>query len=191
MKAQSPSRVKSGHSRQSGVEVAEYNHPRAYAAMKRAFRCQVLERRARRELTCAQKDVLMKLATFLGKDGLWPSHETIAKAADVSVRTVIRALERAYELGIVERIRRTILRGYRRVRTSNSYRLIVDTAGQMKAKAAHIGKAVFSRFLLSDRKAEKAKPLFEWIEKDRPQEPVRSREELLSFVRSWAQEEGA
>lgn len=163
--------------------------PQGRASLKRSFRRQVLALRAQRELTCAQKDVLMTLATFLGRDGLWPSHQTLARAAEVSVRTVIRALEKAYEQGIVERVRRTITQGARRVRTSNAYRLLVSNAEQIQAKAAHIGKAVFRRFLLSDKKAEKAKPLLNWIDQNKAQEPIRSREELLVFVQGWAQEE--
>ena len=90
------------------------------AQIKRAFRDQVLEHRARREITCAQKDVLMRLATFLGRDGLWPSHETIAKAADVFVRTVSRALERADALGILTSTKRTVMRGAPPVGTSKA-----------------------------------------------------------------------
>jgi len=163
--------------------------PQGRASLKRSFRRQVLALRAQRELTCAQKDVLMTLATFLGREGLWPSHQTLARAAEVSVRTVIRALEKAYEQGLVERIRRTTTRGVRRVRTSNAYRLLVRDVEQIQAKAAHIGKAVFRRVFLSDKKAEKANPLLSWVDPSRAQEPIRSREELLAFVQGWAQEE--
>jgi len=158
------------------------------AQTKRAFRDQVLEHRARREITCAQKDVLMRLATFLGRDGLWPSHETIAKAADVSVRTVIRALERAYALGILTSTKRTVMRGARRVRTSNAYTLVVTKAEQMKAKAGHLRRAVFRAVLPSDKKAEKVKHLSFLRPQWAAQSPERTPQEMLAAVQAWARE---
>ena len=158
------------------------------AQIKRAFRDQVLEHRARREITCAQKDVLMRLATFLGRDGLWPSHETIAKAADVSVRTVIRALERAYALGILTSTKRTVMRGARRVRTSNAYTLVVTKAEQMKAKASHLRRAVFRASFLSVKKAEKVNPLFSFRPQWTAQSPERTPQEMLEAVQAWSRE---
>jgi len=81
--------------------------------------------------------VLSALASFTGLHGTFPAHETIAARAGCSVRTVIRALERAYELGIVERSRRMIRHGNRLIRTSNAYRLICGAQDQAKAAAAH------------------------------------------------------
>ncbi|WP_197460643.1 helix-turn-helix domain-containing protein [Acetobacter tropicalis] len=61
----------------------------------------------------------MTLVTFLGRAGLFPSHETIAKACNWSERTVIRALERAYELGLVVGTRRMVVQGGKKVRTNS------------------------------------------------------------------------
>jgi DNA-binding MarR family transcriptional regulator len=86
---------------------------------------QVLSLYFEHKLKPSEKSVLMTLATFLGADGLYPSHDAIARACRYSVRTVIRALERGYELGLIERThRRTRVEG-RWVRTSNTYKLLI------------------------------------------------------------------
>lgn len=69
-------------------------------ALKRAFRRMVMNLYYAGTLKHSEKSILMTLATFMGRGGLYPSHEAIAEASNYAVRTVIRALERAYELGI-------------------------------------------------------------------------------------------
>ena len=84
--------------------------------------------------------VLQALASFQGHRGLFPSHESIASRAGCSVRTVIRALETAYRLGIVERQRQRRRVSGRICNGVNRYRLILKPLEQAKAAAAHYTK---------------------------------------------------
>lgn len=111
------------------------------------------------QITAKTHLVLQALASFQGQRGLFPSHESIAERAGCSVRTVIRALEAAYRLGIVERTRQRQRVSGRLVNGVNRYRLIVKPLEQAKAAAAHIAqqlKAALARrkarLFLSDRK---------------------------------------
>jgi len=81
--------------------------------------------------------VLQALASFEGPHGLFPSHETIAARAGCSARTVIRSLEKAYLLGLVERTRRRVKRHGRMVNGSNMYRLVVKSCEQSKVAARY------------------------------------------------------
>lgn len=81
--------------------------------------------------------VLQALASFEGPHGLFPSHEAIAARAGCSPRTVIRSLEKAYLLGLVERTRRRMKRHGRMVNGSNLYRLVVKSCEQAKVAARH------------------------------------------------------
>ena len=81
--------------------------------------------------------VLQALASFQGHRGLFPSHESIAARSGASVRTVIRALETAYRLGIVERTRQRQRVAGRICNGVNRYRLIVKPLEQARAVAAH------------------------------------------------------
>ncbi|GBR51858.1 hypothetical protein AA106555_0710 [Neokomagataea thailandica NBRC 106555] len=81
--------------------------------------------------------VLEALSSFSGHRGLFPSHERIASRSGRSVRSVIRSLEKAYRLGIVERTRQRVRRGNRLVCGPNTYRLIVVSLEQAKAAAKH------------------------------------------------------
>lgn len=92
-----------------------------------------------KQITATTHLVLQALASFAGHRGLFPSHESIAARAGCSVRTVIRALETGYRLGIVERQRQR-----QRQRISgrfcvgpNRYRLLVKPLEQARAAAAH------------------------------------------------------
>lgn len=76
------------------------------------------------------KTVLNALESFQGHKGLFPSHESIAARSGLSVSTVIRSLEKAYRLGIVERIRQRVRRGHRLVNGPNRYRLILVSLEQ-------------------------------------------------------------
>lgn len=128
-----------------------------HASVKAAFRKQVLGLYFDHQLKPSEKSVLMTLATFLGADGLYPSHDAIARACRYSVRTVIRALERAYELGLVERTYRRKLVGSRWVRTSNTYRLLIKTTDQVRSAGKHMARAIFRGVqVVSDRMAQKA-----------------------------------
>lgn len=81
--------------------------------------------------------VLQALASFAGHRGLFPSHESIASRAGCSTRTVIRALETAYRLGIVERTRQRQRVSGRVCNGPNRYRLITKPLEQARVAAAH------------------------------------------------------
>jgi len=77
-------------------------------------------------LTRAYRDVLLTLATFRGAGGLiCPAHATLADRARCSVSTVRRALAQAFRLGLVSWTERRIRAGWRWLRTSSAYRLVV------------------------------------------------------------------
>jgi DNA-binding transcriptional MocR family regulator len=77
-------------------------------------------------LTPVWKDVLLTLRTFRGLGGTaWPSHATLAKRARCSPSTVLRALKRADELGLVRWAERRVRAGWRWLRTSNVYRFLM------------------------------------------------------------------
>lgn len=80
-------------------------------------------------LTRAYRDCLLTLRTFQGRDGaLWPSHATLADRARTSSKTVQRALAAARDIGLVAWSERRVRRGWRWLRTSNAYRLILPDA---------------------------------------------------------------
>jgi len=99
-----------------------------------SFASQVWTLTQGKQLTATAHLVLRALASFEGQRGLFPSHEAIAARAGCSTRTVIRALEVAYRLGIVERIKRVKRHGGKVVRASNSY--ILHRVGTQAAKEA-------------------------------------------------------
>ena len=128
-----------------------------HASVKTTFRKQVLSLYFEHKLKPSEKSVLMTLATFLGADGLYPSHDAIARACRYSVRTVIRALERGYELGLIERTHRRKRVEGRWVRTSNTYRLLIKAADQVRAAGKHMARAICRGVrVVSDRMAQKA-----------------------------------
>lgn len=90
-----------------------------------------------RMITAKTHLVLQALASFQGHHGLFPSHESIAARAGCSTRTVIRGLETAYRLGIVERTRQRQRVSGRLVNGPNRYRLILKPLEQARAAAAH------------------------------------------------------
>jgi hypothetical protein len=81
-------------------------------------------------LTRAWRDVLLTLATFRGRGGLiCPAHQTLANRTGLKAsKTVERALRAARDLGLVEWSERRVRRGWRWLRSSNLYRLIVPDA---------------------------------------------------------------
>ena len=90
-----------------------------------------------RQITATTHLVLQALASFAGHRGLFPSHESIAARAGCSVRSVIRGLETAYRLGIVERTRQRQRVSGRICNCVNRYRLLVKPLEQARAAAAH------------------------------------------------------
>ena len=80
-------------------------------------------------LTRTARDVLLTLATYRGHGGLiCPSHETLAERVDCHPVTVWRALQAARELGLVRWTERHVRAAWRRLRTSNRYRLLLPEA---------------------------------------------------------------
>jgi len=154
-------------------------------ALKRAFRRMVMNLYYAGTLKHSEKSILMTLATFMGRGGLYPSHEAIAEASNYAVRTVIRALDRAYELGIVERLHRTVRKGNKMVRTSNMYRLIVDVAQQARVASLNMGRAVLRAaqraVSLSDRMAEKVSQNLFLRGKSKAQPPQMTRQEMIDY----------
>lgn len=88
-----------------------------------------------KRLSGNDKAVLEALASFEGDKGLFPSHESIAGRSGRSVSTVIRSLQKAYALGIVERTRQRERVGNRIVNGVNRYRLILGSVEQAKVAA--------------------------------------------------------
>jgi len=150
--------------------------------VKRFFRQTVLNLFHDGQLSHSEKSVLMTLATFLGHDGLYPSHATLAKACRYSVRTVVRCLNRAYELGLVVRSHRFKRESGKRVRNSNSYQLIVRHTERATAVGKHMARAVFRQ---SDRMAEKASRSLFSKDRLRPKAPQMTHAEMLQEVMSW------
>lgn len=80
-------------------------------------------------LTRSWRDVLLTLATYRGRDGvIYPSHETLAARCGLKSKTAERALKQARILGLVTWTERRVRRGWRWLRTSNLYRLVVPEA---------------------------------------------------------------
>jgi DNA-binding transcriptional MocR family regulator len=77
-------------------------------------------------LSRTERDVMLTLRTFSAPR--FPSHQTLADRAGCCVRTVQRALAAARELGLVEWAERRVRAGWRWLRTSNVYRLLVPDA---------------------------------------------------------------
>ena len=90
-----------------------------------------------KQITAKTHLVLQALSSFAGNRGLFPSHESIAARSGASVRTVIRSLETAYRLGIVERTRQRVRRSGRVCNGPNRYKLLVKPLEQARAAAAH------------------------------------------------------
>ncbi|MCP1247172.1 helix-turn-helix domain-containing protein [Acetobacter cerevisiae] len=103
-----------------------------------------------RTITAKTHLVLQALASFQGYRGLFPSHESIASRSGCSVRTVIRALEAAYRLGIVTRTRQRQRVSGRVCNGVNRYRLIIKPLEQARAAAVHYTQQL--REALSRRK---------------------------------------
>jgi len=90
-----------------------------------------------RQITAKTHLVLQALASFSASRGIFPSHESIAARAGCSVRTVIRSLDTAYQLGLVERTRQRQRVSGRICNGVNRYRLIIKPLEQARVAAAH------------------------------------------------------
>lgn len=102
-----------------------------------SFASQIWNLTRSRTITAKTHLVLQALASFESHRGIFPSHESIAARAGCSVRSVIRSLETAYRLGIVERTRQRRRVAGRVCNGPNRYRLILTDLEQARAAAAH------------------------------------------------------
>ena len=74
----------------------------------------------------APRATCCSLRAYRGHGGLiCPSHETLAERVDCHTSTVWRALQAARDLGLVRWTERRVRAGWRSLRTSNRYRLLM------------------------------------------------------------------
>jgi len=153
-----------------------------------SFASQIWTLTKARQITARTHLVLQALASFQGNRGLFPSHESIAARAGCSVRTVIRALETAYSLGLVERTRQRIRRSGRVVNGPNRYRLIVISLEQAKAAAVHatqrLKEALARRKLRFFSNCQNDSETY--FQRDIFFEKPRSKNDWLDLIASWS-----
>ena len=154
-----------------------------------SFASQIWTLTQARQITAKTHLVLQALASFQGHRGLFPSHESIAARAGCSTRTVIRALEIAYSLGLVERTRQRMRRSGRVVNGPNRYRLILVSLEQAKAAAAHatqrLKEALARRKILFSSNCQNGSGLH--FQRDIFFEKPRSKNDWLDLIASWSQ----
>jgi hypothetical protein len=86
-------------------------------------------------LTPTWRDVLLSLRSFRGSDGtICPSHATLAHAARCHESTAMRALQAARDLRLVGWVGRRVQAGWRALRSSNSYVLVVPKDAVIEAE---------------------------------------------------------
>jgi DNA-binding transcriptional MocR family regulator len=87
-----------------------------------AIRLRMRELAYARRLPAKQEWVGVALLKYVGSDGRCdPSHATLARHVGCDVSTVLRALKRLADLGIVRWVRRLVRDGWRTEQTSNAY----------------------------------------------------------------------
>ncbi|MBS1032929.1 helix-turn-helix domain-containing protein [Gluconobacter cerinus] len=152
-----------------------------------SFASQIWTLTQARQITAKTHLVLQALASFEGHRGLFPSHESIAARAGCSTRTVIRALETAYSLGLIERTRQRMRRSGRVVNGPNRYRLIMVNLEQAKAAAAHaaqrLKEALSRRKLRFSSNCQNGSGLH--FQRDIFFEKPRSKNDWLDLIASW------
>ncbi|KXV17464.1 helix-turn-helix domain-containing protein [Gluconobacter oxydans] len=153
-----------------------------------SFASQIWTLTQARQITAKTHLVLQALASFEGHRGLFPSHESIAARAGCSTRTVIRALETAYSLGLVERARQRMRRSGRIVNGPNRYRLIVVSLEQAKAAALYatqrLKEALARRKLRFSSNCQNDSEIY--FQRDIFFEKPRSKNDWLDLIASWA-----
>lgn len=156
--------------------------------MPQTFSSQLWNLTQARQITATTHLVLQALASFEGYRGLFPSHESIAARAGCSTRTVIRALETAYSLGLVERTRQRMRRLGRVVNGPNRYRLILVSLEQAKAAAAHatqrLKEALARRKLRFSSNCQNDSETY--FQRDIFSEKPRSKNDWLDLIASWS-----
>ena len=153
-----------------------------------SFASQIWTLTQARQITAKTHLVLQALASFEGHRGLFPSHESIAARAGCSTRTVIRALETAYSLGLVERTRQRMRRSGRIVNGPNRYRLIVASLEQAKVAAAYatqrLKEALARRKLRFSSNCQNGSGSY--FQRDFFFEKPRSKSDWLDLIASWS-----
>ncbi|MFC0502965.1 helix-turn-helix domain-containing protein [Asaia krungthepensis] len=153
-----------------------------------SFASQIWTLTQARQITAKTHLVLQALASFEGYRGLFPSHESIAARAGCSTRTVIRALETAYSLGLIERTRQRMRRSGRVVRGPNRYRLVLVCLEQARIAAAHatqrLKEALARRNLRFSSNCQNVSELH--TQRNFFSEKPRSKEEWLDLIASWS-----
>jgi len=153
-----------------------------------SFASQIWTLTQARQITAKTHLVLQALASFEGHRGLFPSHESIAARAGCSTRTVIRALETAYSLGLIERTRQRMRRSGRVVNGPNHYRLVLVSLEQAKVAAAHatqrLKEALARRKLFFSSNCQNdSEP---YSQRDIFFGKPRSKNEWLDLIASWS-----
>lgn len=153
-----------------------------------SFASQIWTLTQARQITAKTHLVLQALASFEGHRGLFPSHESIAARAGCSTRTVVRALETAYSLGLVERTRQRMRRSGRIVNGPNRYRLILVGLEQAKVAAAHatqrLKEALTRRKLRFSSNCQNSSGSH--FQRDIFFKKPRSKNEWLDLIASWS-----
>jgi len=153
-----------------------------------SFASQIWTLTQARKITAKTHLVLQALASFEGYRGLFPSHESIAARAGCSTRTVIRALETAYSLGLIERTRQRMKRSGRVVNGPNRYRLVLVSLEQARVAAAHatqcLKEALARRKLRFSSNCQNGSEPH--IQRNLFNEKLRSKEEWLDLIAAWS-----
>lgn len=148
-------------------------------------------------LTGKEHIVLQALASFEGDKGLFPSHTTIAIRAGCSCSTVIRTLKKAYELGLVQRVkRRNVHSSGRIVRGTNFYTL--KQIDLTEAKQLMIERAKKLKEALARKKSQFLNAFSKWHFQastdsksllSSKREGHLSVQEYLSLIEAWQKQE--
>jgi len=108
-------------------------------------------RRAGR-ITALQAEAALALLKRLGERGQCdPTHETIAKDAGCKRGTVITALARLRDCGLLTWVRRIVRSGWRCEQTSNAYVLVVSTGWSCESKVRTATRTDISSSALEGR----------------------------------------
>jgi len=137
----------------------------------RRFQSMLRRFRSEGKLTLGEAHALAVLPEFMGDDGaMFPSHEAIAQKSGASRRTVINALNRAYELGVVKHTPRYQYDRQlgKRVRTSNAYEIVLSALQQVAQSARHFMRTMHNH--LSARSAQE-RPIGLFLRAERVYQP--------------------
>jgi len=148
----------------------------------RRFQALLRSLRSEGKITLGEAHALAVLPEFMSDDGaMFPSHEAMAEKSGASRRTVINALKQAYALGIVKRTPRYVYDQElgKRVRTSNSYEIVLSALQQITQAARFLMRGVQKH--LSARPAQE-RTFNSFLRAERIfQPPQMSRSEMIAW----------